>query len=89
MRPATPLICQFIDGHQERFGVAPICRARGVHGVQIAPRTYWAHRSAAPSKGALWDTNLARGGGDASLAEVLAGVCFWTLIARRRRKCPQ
>ena len=25
-----------------RFGVVPICRALAVHGVQIAPRTYWA-----------------------------------------------
>jgi transposase InsO family protein len=36
-----------------------------VHGVQIAPRTYWAHRSAAPSKRALWDTTI---------TEILAGV---------------
>jgi transposase InsO family protein len=36
-----------------------------VHGVQIAPRTYWMHRSAVPSKRALWDTTI---------TEVLAGV---------------
>jgi putative transposase len=36
-----------------------------VHGVQIAPRTYWAHRSAAPSKRALWETTI---------TEILAGV---------------
>jgi transposase InsO family protein len=36
-----------------------------VHGVQIAPRTYRAHRSAAPSKRALWDTTI---------TEILAGV---------------
>ena len=41
-----------------RFGVVPICRALAVHGVQIAPRTYWAHRSAAPSKRALWDATI-------------------------------
>jgi transposase InsO family protein len=35
-----------------------------VHGVQIAPRTYWAHRSAAPSKRALRDTTI---------TEILAG----------------
>ena len=46
VRPATPLICAFIDEHAEEFGVVPICRALAVHGVQIAPRTYWAHRSA-------------------------------------------
>jgi putative transposase len=65
VRPATPLICEFIDEHRDRFGVAPICRALGVHGVQIAPRTYWAHWSAAPSKRALWDTTI---------TEILAGV---------------
>ena len=48
----------------EQYGVVPICRALAVHGVQIAPRTYWAHRSAAPSKRALWDTTI---------TEILAG----------------
>ena len=33
--------------------------------MQIAPRTYWAHRSAAPSKRALWDTTI---------TEILSGV---------------
>ena len=42
----------------------PICRALAVHGVQIAPRTYWAHRSSSPSKRALWDTTI---------TEILAG----------------
>jgi transposase InsO family protein len=65
VRPATPLICAFIDEHQQRYGVAPICRALAVHGIQIAPRTYWAHRSAAPSKRALWDTTI---------TEILAGI---------------
>ena len=45
VRPATPLICQFIDEHKATYGVVPICRALAVRGVQIAPRTYWAHRS--------------------------------------------
>jgi putative transposase len=65
VRPATPLIVQFIDEHKDRFGVVPICHALAVHGVQIAPRTYWAHRSAAPSKRALWDTTI---------TEILAGI---------------
>ena len=65
MRPATPLICVFINAHREEFGVVPICRALAVHGVQIAPRTYWAHRLAAPSKRALWDTTI---------TEILAGI---------------
>jgi hypothetical protein len=64
VRPATPLICAFIDAHRDEFGVVPICRALAVHGVQIAPRTYWAHRVAAPSKRALWDTTI---------TEILAG----------------
>ncbi len=64
MRPATPLICAFIDEHKERFGVVPICRALTIQGVAIAPRTYWAHRSSAPSKRALWDTTI---------TEILAG----------------
>jgi putative transposase len=33
-------MCTFIDEHRDRFGVATICRALGVHGVQIVPRTY-------------------------------------------------
>ena len=58
VRPATSLICEFIDEHREEFGVVPICRALAVHGVQIAPRTCWAHRVSAPSKRALWDTTI-------------------------------
>jgi putative transposase len=52
------LICAFIDEHKDVYGVAPICRALAVHGVAIAPRTYWAYRSSAPSKRALWDTTI-------------------------------
>jgi transposase InsO family protein len=65
VRPATPVICSFIDEHKDRFGVVPICRALQAHGVQIAPRTYWTHRSSAPSKRALWDT---------AVTEILAGI---------------
>jgi hypothetical protein len=65
VRPATPLICQSINEHQQRHGVASICRALAVHSIQIAPRTYWAHRSAAPSRRALWDTTI---------TEILAGI---------------
>jgi hypothetical protein len=36
VRPATPLICQFIVEHRDQSGVAPICRAQGVHRLQIA-----------------------------------------------------
>ncbi len=66
MRPATPLICAFIDEHKDRFGgVAPICRALSAHGCPIAPRTYRAWRSRPPSKRTLWDTTI---------TEVLAGI---------------
>jgi putative transposase len=65
VRPATPLICAFIDAQKERFGVAPICRALAAHGIQIAPRTYWAQLSAGPSRRALWD---------AAITEILAGI---------------
>ena len=78
MRPATPLICEFIDEHREKFGVVPICRALAVHGVQIAPRTYWAHRSAAPSKRALWD---------ATIAEILAGIYEPDAAGKRPPEC--
>jgi putative transposase len=60
--PATPLICELIDAQRE--GVVPIWRALAVRDVQIAPRTYWAHRWAAPSKPALCDTTI---------TEILAG----------------
>ena len=78
MRPATPLICQFIDVHRDRFGVVPICHALRAHGVQIAPRTYWAHRSAAPSKRALWD---------AAITEILAGIYESDMNGRRPPEC--
>jgi putative transposase len=78
VRPATPLICAFVDEHADRFGVVPICRALAVHGVQIAPRTYWAHRSAAPSKRALWD---------ATIAEILAGIYEPDAAGKRPPEC--
>jgi putative transposase len=53
VRPATALICQFIDQKKQEFGVAPICRVLCEHGIQIAPRTYWARLGAAPGKRAL------------------------------------
>ncbi len=78
MRPATSLICAFIDAHKDAYGVAPICRALVVHGVHIAPRTYWAHRLAAPSKRALWDTTI---------TEILAGVYEPDAEGKRPPEC--
>ena len=65
MRPATALICQFIDQKKQEFGVAPICRVLSEHGIQIAPRTYWARLNAAPGKRELWDI---------AVTEILAGI---------------
>ena len=39
---ATALVVPFIDGHQERFGVAPICYVLREHSCRIAPSTYYA-----------------------------------------------
>jgi putative transposase len=60
----TSSVCEFIAAYRDRFGVAPICRVLSEHGVQIAPRPFYAWCSRAPSKRSLWD---------ATLTEVLAG----------------
>jgi putative transposase len=65
VRPATELICHFIDEKKGEFGVVPVCRALSVHGIQIAPRTFWAYRSHSPSKREMWD---------AVVTEILAGI---------------
>jgi len=78
VRPATPLICAFIDAYKDAYGDAPICRALAVHGLQIAPRTYWAHRLAAPSKRALWDTTI---------TEILAGIYEPDADGKRPPEC--
>jgi putative transposase len=44
---------RFIDGHRDRWGVEPICRA-----LQVAPATYYAARSRPPSARALRDAEL-------------------------------
>jgi hypothetical protein len=64
VRPATPLICEFITARCQEFGVVPICDALTELGVPIAPRTYYAHLGRAPSKRALWEITL---------TEILAG----------------
>ena len=74
MRPAAPLICEFITEHRQDFGVAPICRALTFLGVPIAPRTYFAQVTRPPSKRALWDV---------SITEILAG--FYEPDERGRR----
>lgn len=66
MRPAPSVaeLCEFIDVHRDRFGVAPICRVLTSVGLQIASNTYYARRRRGVSKRALWDTTI---------TEVLAG----------------
>ena len=49
------MICKFIDSAWGRFGVVPICRALGAHGMRIAPWTYWARRTRPVSRRALSD----------------------------------
>ncbi len=50
------MICSFIEQHQDRFGVVPICRVLTKHDAPIAPRTFYAWTVRAPSKRALWDS---------------------------------
>jgi transposase len=50
---------------EQEFGIAPICRVLSEHGIQIAPRTYWARLNAAPGKRELWDI---------AVTEILAGI---------------
>jgi putative transposase len=44
---------RFIEAHRDRFGVEPICRT-----LQIAPSTYYAHKSRPPSARAVADERL-------------------------------
>jgi putative transposase len=54
------VIVEFIDAHKDEFGVEPICRD-----LQVAPSTYYAHRSRPPS---------ARSVRDSAISEVIARV---------------
>lgn len=91
VRPATPLICEFIDEHREEFGVVRICRALAVHGVQIAPHTYRAHRSSAPSKRALgtprspksWLLRTRRQGQNARPRALYGSLKMWAHLQRQ------
>ena len=56
----------------------PICRALTGHGIQIAPRTYWARRSRPPSQRSLRD---------AALTEILAGIYEPGPDGRRPPEC--
>ena len=52
------MVTAFIDAHRSRFGVEPICRVLSEHGVQVAPRTYYAAKTRAPSARAARDAEL-------------------------------
>jgi putative transposase len=62
--PLTGSVRTFIAENRDRFGVAPICRVLTEHGVQIAPRTFYAWAVRASCKRSSWD---------AAITEVLAG----------------
>jgi putative transposase len=51
-------VIRFVDGNRERFGVEPVCRVLKEHSVEIAPRTYWAAKSRAPSVRSVRDGEL-------------------------------
>ena len=52
------MVTRFIDGHRARFGVEPVCRVLGEHGVQVVPSGYCAFKKWKPSKRALSDAAL-------------------------------
>ena len=68
-------MCEFIAEHRARFGVAPICAVLVEHGWKIAPRTFYAWLSRAPSKRGLWDMTI---------TEILAGYYQPDRNGRRR-----
>lgn len=53
------MIVDYIDAHRDRFGVEPICRVLGEHGVTIAPSGYYAAKKRSPSRRVLCDSALA------------------------------
>ncbi len=77
----------FIDAHRARFGVEPICRVLREHGVQVAPRTYYAARSRPLSARAVRDAELVEAiaavHGDRSKGRGVAGYRkVWHLLRR-------
>src|SRR6185312_16315190 len=57
-RPPTQEIVDFIDDNREEFGVEPICTVLRSAGVSVAPSTYYAAKSRAPSQRAQRDAVL-------------------------------
>ncbi|WP_240675158.1 IS3 family transposase [Cellulomonas endophytica] len=54
-RPPTAVIIEYIDAHKDQFGVEPICTD-----LQVAPSTYYAHRSRPPSVRSVSDAATTR-----------------------------
>ncbi|WP_084784611.1 IS3 family transposase [Arthrobacter sp. Hiyo1] len=52
-RPPVEVICAFIEEHRDEHGVEPICRE-----LQVAPSTYYAHRTRPASARSLQDAEL-------------------------------
>ncbi|WP_420899055.1 IS3 family transposase [Brevibacterium luteolum] len=52
-RPPLAVMCAFIDAHRDEHGVEPICRI-----LQIAPSSYYAHRTRKPSARQQRDVEL-------------------------------
>lgn len=52
------MLVAYIDGHRDRFGVEPICQVLRESGLQIAPSTYYAAKTRAPSARAVRDAEL-------------------------------
>jgi putative transposase len=72
-----------------RFGVEPVCRVLTEHGLQIAPSTYYAHKTRAPSARAVRDeelkTEIGRVWADKDLGRGLAGARkVWHLLRREQ-----
>ena len=76
----------FIDAHQQRFGVEPICRVLSAHGVKIAPSAYYAHhrpRSARSLRDEQLGEAIERIFHDRRRGRGLAGVRkMWRLLRR-------
>ncbi len=52
------MLVDYIDQHRDRFGVEPICAVLKDAGVQIAPSTYYAAKTRAPSARSVRDDAL-------------------------------
>ena len=77
----------FVDEVKSRFGVEPVCRVLTEHGMQIAPSTYYAHKTRPPSRRVLRDeelkTEIGRVWADDDLGRRLAGARkVWRLLLR-------